>query len=611
LSLFLLFHRSIGGLVSMSRFIRFTLRKKIIFACLVCLIVPGYAVFVMTGFSTKDVLIEQAVKDKNKSLELTDNYISNLLRSMVYICNYIQFDTDFTSILKSTLEGGLDQSQEVSYQKIATDKFDNITYSRERTYITVLLPNGKSYTNYSASDFNPTLFFEKDWFERLSHMKAFDIMWLGTIPSYLESVKQKNPNLLTIAKTLKYPSGATYAYVIVSIYEKELKEAFKNEESGEETMLVDETGRIVSHIDSGQIGKPLPYADKLPLGEGYSREIVDGQERLLFDHSMTVGPWHLVQSTPYHSVVGKVSAIYSTNLVAQAALFLLFIFILIYLIRQFTKPIVKLDRIVSKVEGGDLSVRSRIRGNDEIGKLGASFDHMIDRVVEMIDRITEEQTLKRKAELDMLQAQINPHFLFNVLNSIRLKVLMNGDEQNADIIASLSSLLRMTINRNNPMIPLHEELDTVVHYVDILNYRHKDRMDLRLDISSDSLSKVVPRFFLQPLIENAHIHGFQQRGGVIVISSWLEEDLLFIAVQDNGVGMEQADAERLRASILAGESKEVQHRKEPSSLSGIGLRNVYARLKIIYGKRLDMRIHGEPGKGTKIVFLMPVQEGEG
>lgn len=589
----------------MKQLMRMTLRKKIIIACLVCLIVPGSAVFILTGYSTKDVLIEQAVRDKSKSLELIDSNLTNLLRGMVYICNFIQFETEFTQILKSTLKDEDDITTKIMNQQIISNKFDTITYNRERTYITVLLPNGEYFTNYSAHEYDPTLFFQEQWFDDLKNMRAFDIMWIGTHPSYLKSDNHRNANLISIGRTLKYTSGMNDAYVIVSIYESELKNLFHYEAADEETLIVDNNGYIISHLDTDKIGKPLHYAGQLPSKGNYTKATIDGTEKLLFTHPLSAGPWKLVHSTDYNAVVGKVTHIYSTNLITQSLVFGLFILILVYLIRQFTRPIVKLDRIVSKVESGDLTIRSRIRGNDEIGKLGASFDHMIDRVVEMIERVKQEQMLKHKAELDMLQAQINPHFLFNILNSIRMKVFMNGDEQNAEIIASLSSLLRMTINRNNPMITLKEEIDTVRHYTALMNYRLKEQITLNLFTSSASPTALVPRFFLQPVIENAYIHGFQQRSGDVIIRCWLQEDgMIGVMVKDNGKGMDQRTLAELQDSIHHNYSTD--YTKKPGSLSGIGLRNVCTRLKMIYGQRFNVHIESAPAVGTTIVFLFPL-----
>lgn len=140
-------------------------------------------------------------------------------------------------------------------------------------------------------------------------------------------------------------------------------------------------------------------------------------------------------------------------------------------------------------------MRSYIRGQDEIGNLGMSIDQMLDHIKYMIAEITETQTRKRKAELAMLQVQINPHFLFNVLNSIRMKVLRKGDVESAQMMSSLSKLLRMTISQDQDLIYLHEEVGTVKEYVQLMDMRQKEKVNLEIDVSPDVLFEKVPRFF--------------------------------------------------------------------------------------------------------------------
>src|SRR5690606_6553201 len=140
---------------------------------------------------------------------------------------------------------------------------------------------------------------------------------------------------------------------------------------------------------------------------------------------------------------------------------------------RFTYSIRKLSRVAAQVEVGNLLVRSRIEGPDEIGMLGKSFDLMLDKINEMITQIKEEQEQKKKAELEMLLAQLNPHFLFNILNSISVRVLMKGDAEHAELLNSLSTFLRMSINRNNEFITLTEELDTINHYMKLVNFKNK------------------------------------------------------------------------------------------------------------------------------------------
>jgi two-component system, sensor histidine kinase YesM len=246
-----------------------------------------------------------------------------------------------------------------------------------------------------------------------------------------------------------------------------------------------------------------------------------------------------------------------------------------------------------------------VSGNSDVAKLAQSFDTMLDTIEKMIEQIKEQEEEKRMAELEMLQAQINPHFLFNVLNSIRLKIRLSGDKDSAQLIYSLSALLRMTINRNNAFIPLSEELTIVRHYLELMNFRHQDDIELKILIT-DEIEKIkVPRFFLQPIVENAFIHGYNQSKGTITIAAALRnQDILTLQVTDDGVGMDEIALHSLRSDVFA--DKNQKKIKNIHSFNGIGVQNVFQRMKMVYGDDFRLEIESTAGVGTTFTFYIPI-----
>ncbi|MCM3440446.1 sensor histidine kinase [Metabacillus halosaccharovorans] len=590
-----------------------SLRQRLIISALLCVILPSLITYMVSAYFTKDTLEQRAVKQSQDTLRLLDLNISNYIEDLMYVSNYIQFDGKMNSILKESKYYNkenlpFNKASAIQHIKISSN-LEGITNLLTPSYITILMQNDFSYTNYPAYEYDPKNFYKEDWFQKIKNLDSYETFWLGTHPTFIQSQEKTNPYLISIASTLK-TSGTTYAYTIISINEKDISNLFKQFGSNNEQkiMLINANGTILSDQNEKEIQKKFQYIKYInKKQESYSIVDYKDKEYLLVSRPLAYSDWKLVSLVPYKKTVGQINTITHTTLLLQAILFSFFLFILIYLMNKFTKPIDKLSRVMKKVENGNIRIRTGIKGEGDIELLGSSFDQMLDKIELMIKQIKIEENSKRKAELEMLQAQVNPHFLFNTLNSIRLKITMNGDNENAKLIQSLSSLLRMTITRNNEFVTLHEEIEVVHHYVKLMIFRQQYNIETNCDLASNVLLEEVPRFFLQPIIENSIIHGFNQKGGVIDISACLVEDSMVISVKDNGKGMTDERLHHLQSHYLTTENHEEMGKK--ASLTGIGISNVYQRLKLIYGDEFQMNIISQEAKGTEITFYIPRKRG--
>jgi two-component system, sensor histidine kinase YesM len=263
---------------------------------------------------------------------------------------------------------------------------------------------------------------------------------------------------------------------------------------------------------------------------------------------------------------------------------------------------VHLGHIATKVQSGKLNVRADIQSQDEIGRLSHSFNQMLDHINEMINEITETQARKRQAELAMLQAQINPHFLFNVLNSIRMKVMRKGDDESAEMISSLSKLLRMTIDKDKGMIPLQEEVEIVNDFVKLMNMRQREKVRLLIDVSAKANAEMIPRFILQPIIENSMIHGLNQCAGKISLKAYSNDQCFFIIIKDNGQGMNEETLKQVRKSLTF--QAEASLAIHINGFSNLGISNVYERMRMTFGDTFNMDIESVEGLGTKVVMCV-------
>ncbi|NHN32373.1 sensor histidine kinase [Paenibacillus agricola] len=595
-------------------------RFKLMIAALTCTLIPTLISLTIHNDLTRDAMKEQAVTNAQETLLLVDGYVTNLLKHMLYITNYVQNDIEMNTILKEVAAGKQYEGPDAEYRKFydttrVIEKLDTITgVGGEPAYVTIILPDGTYYANYSLHDYNPIHMLKEPWFGQLNNLYGYQSYWIGTTPTMFYNEQNRNPYQISVARTLRGEGLKIYGYVIVTIMENQVNQSFESLALGQEMMLLDTSNTILSHKDSARIGQPFPVTASAQEQQKSSDIVkVDNVDYLISQHPLSLTGWKLVTLIPYEQAIFKISSIFNRVLFFQLIAFILFMFILLYVLRAFTKPIMKLRKVVETVERGNLEVRSHIRRGDEIGYLGEAFDHMLERVKGMIAEVNQTQTRKRNAELAMLQAQINPHFLFNVLNSIRMKVMGKGDKESAEMISSLSKLLRLTISQDKGMIHFHEEMEIVMDYVKLMNMRQKEKVQLEVDVPKDAFMIQVPRFFLQPVIENALLHGLHQSAGSIRIQAQVLEERFVITIEDSGQGMDADTLQALRHNMTAGETKDEAETAEAGrkqGFSGIGLPNVYERMRMTFGDTFEMAVDSKPGACTRVTMDIPREVGE-
>lgn len=581
-------------------------RQKLITTSLLCLVLPSIITLALTGFQSKNELKKNAVLKAEQSLEVAELYVSNTVDEMINAMNSIQYDSELITVLRTIWSAhDSDKSKPLdfySFKKIS-EKLDIINGFADKTYITILLPSEMYFTNYSTFSFDLSYLYDEPWIKNMINDPINTTHFLGVQENYVASELNNNKHIITISRSFKLFANQPNAYILISKPEKQFHQIFKKYEPDQIMMLKDSDGIILSQTDDQLIGQTIP-----PSYQQRRDTIVTWNETgyLSVDHTLKFANWSMQSLTAAKDITGSTTNFINFTFLLQILFFVIFSMVMFYLLRQLTHPIMKISRTAKKVEDGNLSVRSRISGKDDIGQLGLSFDRMLDRIKEMVLQIEWEQSRKRIVELELLQAQINPHFLFNTLNSIRLQVMMKGEHEISEIIESLSTLLRMTINRNNEYLPLHEEVGTVEHYMKLMNYRHLEEVELTINLTSETLLVFIPRFTLQPIIENAYIHGLNQKSGEIIISSRKVGQFLHLTVQDNGKGMTESELNQLMNSLNETSTIKVKPSYK-KNVSGIGLQNVNERLKIIYGVDYSIYIESSPGKGVKITMVFPIK----
>lgn len=270
-----------------------------------------------------------------------------------------------------------------------------------------------------------------------------------------------------------------------------------------------------------------------------------------------------------------------------------------YLSKRICADVKRLARTMESVNGGDLSVRIKPMVSDEIGDLADTFNGMMDRIQGLMEEVRVKEKLKHEAEQDVLASQIEPHFLYNSIDSIQHVAHMRKETEIEQVANALSELLRSVLSNHNEFITLWEEKDYIENYLTIERFKYQTPFSVVWDVDETLWAYPVPKLLLQPVVENALIHGIasMESGGVINIKIYRQQDLVIVKVMDNGKGMNERKLEELRDNLS---------KKSRSGFRRIGISNVFQRIQLIYGEGYGGTIDSCEGVFTCVELLLPM-----
>lgn len=288
------------------------------------------------------------------------------------------------------------------------------------------------------------------------------------------------------------------------------------------------------------------------------------------------------------------------SLLGMGLLLLLVIILSYYIPRSITMPITRISRVTNQVAKGNLSVRAAAESGAEARMLSDSLNAMIDKINELLDQVTTEQIRLRKAEFELLQAQINPHFLYNTLDTIVWLAEAGDQKRVVSMVGNLSDFFRTSLNQGKDIISIREELAHVRSYLEIQQVRYQDILRYEITVPEDLYEYKIPKITIQPLVENALYHGIKnKRGqGTITVTGKSKENGFVLYVRDNGIGMTQERLKEVRAGIqkLSYTGKEIY-----------GLYNVNERIRLNFGETYGISIESTYGEGTCVSISLPDQ----
>lgn len=329
---------------------------------------------------------------------------------------------------------------------------------------------------------------------------------------------------------------------------------------------------------------------------------IKGSKYVVMYAKSSYSSWKLVGAIPYRQLMKNVLFQRDTSILVIVICLMISIIISSIIVSSTYRPLKKLMDAMKKVESGDLRVQVNLNTGDEIEHLSNGFNQMAKELQRLINKVYLEENMKKEAEIYALQAQINPHFLYNTLNSIRFLAKKHDVLDIRNITNSLISLCRSSLESGRKFVSLKQELELVEHYMNIQKLRYGDVCIYKLYAEPDLYSYSVPRFSIQPLVENALFHGIMSAGGgTITVCIKEQNDSIIIVVSDDGSGMDEDVYSGIIANINAPYTDMFQNK----GFNSIGIKNISDRTKLYFGEKYGLSITTSKGIGTSVELKIP------
>jgi two-component system sensor histidine kinase YesM len=480
-------------------------------------------------------------------------------------------------------------------------QFRTLRETRDDIYnIGILGLNGNYLINKSSVKINPNADLDNMfWYKRaLSGKEAM-------VYSHVQNVVQgEYPWVVTLSRPIVDPdTGKTEGVLFIDMNYRSIANLCEKTDLGSKgyVFIIDQEGTIVYHpkqqllysgLQTEEIGRILAQKNGSFSAEDGKRIYTISRSELT--GCTIVGVAYLTEMMQRSDGMRNLLIMLAALLISVAAV------VSALLAKMISSPIRNLGESMKQIEQKDFDTHIENPGyTNVIGDLIRSFNIMVERIRELIRRIQDEQAEKRKSELSALQAQINPHFLYNTLDSI---IWMSESGKNPEVIqmtSSLSKLLRKSISNDAEFVTVKDEIEYASEYLKIQKMRYHDKLDYRIDIAPEIQRQSIAKLLIQPLVENAIYHGIKlkENGGMIRITGERDGDTMVIVIEDDGAGMDQETMQHLF---------DVQPEKD---VRKVGVQNVNRRIQLYYGVQFGLHYESTVGVGTTVRVILPYREG--
>ncbi|MFU1794503.1 sensor histidine kinase [Paenibacillus azoreducens] len=559
---------------------KLTYYKRIQLSFLLFIIVPIITVSVISFVLIKETMVEKLQLTNENFLNVMIDEVGKTIDDVTFASHFIVNDTSFRTYLKNFADTDRLRTYD-DYTNFTQIKgvFSLITTKPLNNNTRMYLVNRKRFIIPSGEDDLSAMHKSLDaLYQKINFNQPETLQWLGMMRD--EPGKE---GTYYIARIIYDDHEKEYLSVLlIGISEPYFEKLLKPVEFGKVALFDAKGSRIAGSTELA------------PPNTAYAHS------NLHSEMTLDKTDWTLVYEASKEAFTGKISRTFYMGIGGVILFFIIFSISSMFIAKRLHRPIQKLQRVVRQFGMGNLDARLEVKGRDDIAELSRTLNTMLDQLQGLIHDIEREQEQKRVMELEALFMQIRPHFLINTLNSIKCSLILQKDYVHSGIIDSLMSLLRAYM-KFNETATLQEECELMRHYIDIMKIRNEIPVQLTIDLEPDLKSWKLPKLMLQPIIENAIVHGFVDHPDAKVwISAHKKDDFIRIEIENNGEGMEEEQLCRLNDHLLNCD------REPDPSYQRVGLINIAQRLKLSFGPEATLSLGTNMHNGITARIQIPI-----
>lgn len=562
--------------------------RKQFFRATSLLIIVSLTILMAVFHNFRQTLTRQYGESEKQSVEVIGDNMDYILSNVEYLSNSIISNQE---IINSIKNGERDQLSDLLYSfYVSSNLIEGIYVISPSGYQQVgaeLQGGVKSFPRYELND------------------TTGEIVWFPT--------KEKEVRILSGSMKKRYFSMGRkiidvyslmeLGYFNIEVDESVLTGTFSDiQEKNSRTRICDSAGNIIASSNNDY--SPIDHASYFPTmiednSPNYISYMENGRKYVAIYSSLNYGKWYVVKTIPEAVLYADINKMQLFSIAGGIIALIVMFYVAILYTRKITKPIEVMMHQMKEVEAGNLDVRVESNVYNELDNLSESFNHMVNQIKNLMQDIVSVEQNKNELELEVLHAQINPHFLYNTLNTIRWMAKIKGEDSISDALVALVKLLRVSISFGNNMISLREEIEYIENYILIQRLRFNQLFEIHYAIKEEHKNLSIPKLILQPIVENSLIYGIDEAGDreepiAIHIYTRECEDHIEIVVEDNGSG--------IKKEVLDNIFKQDQN---INRFSKVGLNNVNQRLKLYLGDKYGLNIVTAVGVGTTVIIKVP------